>query len=240
MSNKIGVLTVSFNESELIEANIKQFKKFNFLQVIVYSTRAWHGGEKWDQKYPVDKWDKNKLNFMVGDFTNDAGQRNEGLSYLWERGIDWTLVVDSDEFWTEDSINKLLKDIEKNKNSAKVITAPNMHVYWKTRNKRINPDPQPDNPVVAMRTDQRFRWSRLNDCPERVETQADFHHLSYVRDDEKMRQKMAGSEHAHELIPGWYENVWMTDRTTNLHPVIPEQFACLSYESVPKEIEELF
>lgn len=238
MSNKIGVLTVAFDADEFIDANAKQFEGFNLFHLVVCSKTPWHGKKK-DEKTFIKAAANKNLNSIIGDYTSDAAQRNAGLTYLQRNGVDWTLVVDADEFWEKKEIIKLLREIEKNY-FADAITAPNMHVYWKDMNSRIYPDPQPDNPIVAIRTKRRFDWSRLADVPMKVQSEAEFHHLSYVRSDEKMHQKMIGSEHSHELVPKWYENVWKKDSMSNLHPVIPQQFAYFENRPVPDEIKELF
>lgn len=244
MSNNIGVLTVAFKAERFIEANIKQFKKFNLQHVVVCGKKSWRGDLPNDNTGKLAR--DNGAYVLEVDFGIDAAQRNMGLALLNGMGIDWALVVDADEFWTEHNIRTLLADIdcmEYTKKGVDVITAPNMHVYWKTWNHRIFPDPQQDNPVVAIRTNIKFDWSRLPYKFNRsAETSAEFHHLSYVRNDREAYEKMLISEHAHEISPDWYKNVWLKwkDGDTNLHPVIPEIFAETKYNPVPDEIKELF
>lgn len=241
MSNRIGVLTVAFDAERFIDANAKQFEGLNLFHVVVCSKTPWHGKIK-DEKTFIKAAANKNLIPILGDYTSDAAQRNAGLRYLNRHGIEWTLVVDTDEFWTKNNLIILLREIEKNKYIVDTITAPKMHVYWKTMDNRIYPDPQPDNPIVAIKTDKEFSWSRLSEIQKRMETEAEFHHLSYVRTDEEMRIKMMGSEHQHEIVPKWYENVWMKGSPVlgGLHPVVPSQFQYTTHEPVPNEIKELF
>ena len=37
---------------------------------------------------------------------------------------------------------------------------------------------------------------------------AAIHHMSYARTDEQIRRKITTFSHAHQVVPGWFENVW--------------------------------
>jgi hypothetical protein len=54
------------------------------------------------------------------------------------------------------------------------------------------------------------------------------HHLSYVRSDEEVREKLRMFDHAHEVVPGWFERVWKgwdaDPKMEDLHPTKPEAY----------------
>ncbi len=236
MPDKIAILTVAFRERNFIQACIKQFAGFELRHLIVCSNTPWHGHHDRDDTYNIAR--KSGADAVLYNFSSDAQQRNYGLRYLQSEGYDWALIVDADEFYTQENINKLLNSLSDRHN---VVRAPNMSVYWKTPEYLINPDPQPDLPIVAIKTDQKFSWSRLSDANLGGLTDAHFHHLSYVRSNYDMRVKMDISEHTNEVVPNWYNDVWMTwtPEKINLHPVVPHQFASTSYKPVPNEIRSL-
>ena len=242
MNSKIGVLTVAYNAEDFIKANVKQFKNKNLLHVVVNGQQPWRGKAKRDDKTGDIALANGATVIYSVEQTTDSQQRNIGLQVLANNGIEWAIIADSDEFWEKKELNKLIADIEREWDDADIIAAPNMHVYWMDWNHLILPDPQPDKPIVAIKTNKKFSWSRLCNEGRRVNTDAEFYHLSYVRSDEDMLQKIAGSEHKREWIPDWYERVWLkwTETDTNLHPVVPHQFSETIYKPIPKEIGELF
>jgi hypothetical protein len=233
---KIGALTLAFRERDFIKANIKQFDGVDIHHLVVCSNTAWHGDYQRDRTYEFAR--HAGADVVIQNFGADAQQRNYGLRHLAREGCDWALVVDADEFYTKRNIYKLIDCLD---DQYDVITAPRMSVYWKTPEYRIIPDPQPDNPIVAIKTDKEFSWSRLSDEKNRTTTSAHFHHLSYVRSDKEMKIKMGVSEHVGEWIEGWYPNVWeaWTPESENLHPVVPSQFQKTIIRPVPDEIMEL-
>ncbi len=235
MANEVGILTVVHNLDYFVQPNANQFDGMGLPHYFVHSTVPWHGEGFVEAKFAQGS---NVIN-LLGQFRSDALQRNYGLASMRADGIRWAIIVDVDEFWEQEQIKILLKSLN---NGHDVVRAPNMHVYWKSMSGRIYPDPQPDNPVVALRTNQLFTWSRLTDAQNGVTTDAEFHHFSYVRTNEEMQEKIAGSEHNHEWVPDWYEKVWLPWRLAdaNLHPVIPEQFKYVDINPVPDEILELF
>lgn len=233
---KTAVLTSVFNEPRLIKGCLEQFYPFDLEHIVICSNSPWRGN------WPKDNTDEIAENYeatvLRGEWNSDSEQRNFGLNFLRENNFDWTLIVDSDEFYTEEDINVLLNSID---NNYDVIIAPNMSVYWKTYEWLILPDPQPDNPIVAMKTDQKFSWSRLSDSQKRKSTRAHLHHLSYVRNDEAMKMKIDISEHKEEILSNWYNEVWLDWKPGDkyLHPVIPSQFFETIYRPLPKEIQIL-
>lgn len=237
----VGVLTVAFKAERFYKQNIDQFIGV-LPHFIVCAKTSWHGKLKDDTTITkILSYGYGAVNTIVGDYTSDAAQRNAGLRYMGRNGFDWAIIVDTDEFWEREKINILLQDIKKYSAYVDAISAPNMHVYWKTWEDRIWPDPQPDNPIVAIKTNKEFTWSRLSEGTQRAQTEADFHHLSYVRTDEEVREKMIISEHSHEFVKNWYEEVWKNkNRTHDLHPVVPSQFAYTEKRPIPEELQELF
>jgi hypothetical protein len=216
---------------------VRQFEGLGLPHYVLVSTVPYFGDVKPDDTHEIAS--KSGAIVWTESWESAEVQRNWGLDRMRENGIEWALVVDADEFYTRTSILTLLQSIH---TPTHAVVAPKMSVYWKTPEYRLFPDPQPDTPIVAIRTDQRFTKDRLAAHTHfRSITPATLHHLSYVRTDEEMEIKLNTWPHAHEIRPNWYEEVWLrwTPESRNLHPVVPHQFAETARAPVPDEIGAL-
>lgn len=232
---KVGVLTVAYNEQRFIGACIKQFKRFNLPHLVLVSAEPWHG-PSYQPDGTVDIATSLGAEVICGQWESEAKQRNYGLNHFSD--FDWVLIVDADEFYTHDGLSELSASLETN---ADAVVAPNMAVYWKTVDYRVNPD-QEDSPIVAIRPHKHFLEARQAFVSQ-VDTKAQLHHLSYVRTDAEMSKKISSFEHAVDFdTERWFNEVWLNwlPGNTNLHPVNPTQFASVSYNPLPTEIQELF
>lgn len=239
----IGILIVAFRAERFIEGCIRQFDpvpRGNLLPVVVCSTRPWHGDWKQDDTPSLAHQalaGHAGATILEGDWATDAEQRNAGLDYLRSQGCEWALVVDTDEFYTPAGLQGLFHSL---RGPHDRVRAPMMSVYWKTPEYRIIPE-QHDNPIVAIKTDQRFTFSRLSPGLS-MESHARLYHMSYVRSDQEMRAKLDSFEHHFEVIPHWYANKWLMwnpDEYRDLHPVVPSQFERAIYDPPPAQIMEL-
>ena len=82
-------------------------------------------------------------------------------------------------------------------------------------------------PITVCKPSVKFKWARLAECrikhlPQDIRCK----HLSYARSDKDMEIKLKNFSHSHELVPGWYENVWKgwKPEMQNLHPVNPPEY----------------
>jgi hypothetical protein len=242
LSNKVAALTVAFNEPRLLPAIVRQFKepyiKKNIYHMVLVSERPWHGSHPYDFK--TCKAAKGADFILLDKWPNQAAQFNFGLSVLKEKGFDWAIICDADEFYTPVGIQVLLEDIELSTTGQ--LRAPYMEVYWKLPIFKIFNN-QTDTPVVAIKTDQFFENKRTPSLSGYDTSSAVLFHMSYVRSNEEMRKKIDSFEHSNEFDRlNWYENVWKKWEIKNkfLHPVVPEQFSHAFYDPVPKEIMDNF
>lgn len=238
MSNNVAALTVAFNEPRLLPAIVRQFKqpylKNNIYHMVLVSERPWHGNYPYDMQ--TCKAAKGADFVLLDTWKNQAEQFNFGLSVLRNKGFDWAIICDADEFYTPLGIQVLLEDIETSKTGQ--LRAPYMEVYWKSPLFKIF-NTQTDTPVVAIRTDQIFSNKRTPSLSEYDTASAVLFHMSYVRTDDEMLKKIESFEHSNEFDTfSWYKNVWekWELKNKNLHPVVPEQFSHAIYAPVPREI----
>ena len=65
-------------------------------------------------------------------------------------------------------------------------------------------------------------------------------HFSWARTDKEILSKITHFAHADEFdTDKWYKEVWLANKTENLHPKSPETLKGLIDRELPKEIEEL-
>lgn len=235
---KIGVVTIAYNEERFIKACIKQFDNHDVSHLVLVSTKPWHG-----DSFPQDKTGEYAVeagaNVVEKMWKSEAEQRNYGQRFFEKMGYDWILVVDADEFYEPNDIERLLDFLEISNDDA--LATPNMLVYWKNENYRINPL-QTDTPIIAVRPKLRFSKARQADG-HREMVPALLHHMSYVRTDGEMQKKISSFEHATDFdIKDWYDNVWLqwSPDKRNLHPVNPPQFEIAELNPIPTLIQEYF
>jgi glycosyltransferase involved in cell wall biosynthesis len=238
----IGIITVAFNEPDLIGPCIKQFDGFNFPHLVLVSKKPWRGDYVMDETWAKAKMYLRNGQVIVDEWPNQAAQFNFGLHLLHEEGVDWALIVDADEFYTPEDIGRLVGQIRTTQYDA--ILATNMDVYWKSPEYKIIPD-QYDYPVIAIKTNKRFKDKRhVESDVTTTNTHGDItlHHMSYVRTNEQMKKKIKTFEHSHEFnTDQWYEDIWLWWEPDHiaLHPVVPPLFKQATYNPAPKVISEL-
>lgn len=236
---KIGVLTISFNERDLIRGCIEQFDE-RFDHLVLVSRKPWYGPWEGDDTFAVVK--EYKVASVKGDWKSEAAQRNYGLEYFRIRNCDWVIICDADERYTKSGLDRLLEQIFyfDELGLAETVRTNNMEVYWKTPDYRISPQ-QMDCPVVAIRPLHSFERGRRA-SGRSYYTNAKMHHFSYVRSNKDMLKKVQSFDHAIEFDPlVWYEDVWATwtPESENLHPVVPAQFKRAIWHPCPQELKGL-
>lgn len=234
---KIGIITVVFNEKNLIKPCIEQFDGFGLPHLVLVSSTPWRGDYAMDETWAIAKMNIQLGDVIVDSWADQAVQFNFGLQWLQKNGIDWALIVDADEFYTASALGQLIGQIRACR--AEAISAPLMQSYWKTPEYRLFPE-QDDNPIIAIRTDQRFTDKRASDAA-REHSSVTMHHMSYVRSDEEMIKKINTFEHSHEFDKeGWFNGVWLpwTPDHTNLHPTVPSKWQKAIYDPAPYSIRK--
>jgi hypothetical protein len=159
---------------------------------------------------------------VTDTWKDEADTRNAGMQIL--KDCDYVFTVDSDEILSDRALEFITSTCEMTRPRALL---GGCHTYWKTPDWRIDPPEKLVAPLV-VRKDVRFERLRMFSGEHTIVNQYLFHHLSYVRTDEEMKEKLRLFGHASEVLLGWYEDVWKAwdDNHTleNLHPTHPSAF----------------
>lgn len=193
--------------------------------------RPWNGGNRKPDRTEeiVDHIpDPDKKIYMV---CKDWKTEDETNDYLYSRcvahGFDWMALVDADEFYRLDDFRRIQKYAYQSDASSVAV----MHkVYWKSPRYRLEPDYlyanvlfrcRPDLKMVRKRHISDGKMHRLED--HSTNGLACCYHLSYVRTDDEMKEKLSTFSHADEIPKNWFEDVWKkwdeNHDLENLHPI---------------------
>ena len=164
---------------------------------------------------------------IEGSWANETDQRNAGLEFVRQLGGDYCMVVDADELYDPQALERVKQAIAQHPEIGAWYIS--MYTYWKSFRFRIDP-PEQFKPVVFAKVGvARFSENRHVQSPNWGEIPpalAVCHHMSYARSDEEVLKKLARFSHSHEILPGWYERVWKgwdnNQAMENLHPVHPQ------------------
>lgn len=162
-----------------------------------------------------------RVEIVEGNWRSENETRNAGMELLSD--CDYVFMVDSDEVLLEEDLDLLRRLCAKDEHR---IIGVRLDTYWKSPEYRIDP---PEDGLIRMVLRGDVRIEGLRGVQGAVEV-ADVRcrHLSYVRTDEELREKLRLFSHATDIRPGWYENVWkawdLNHDLTNLHPVHPPAY----------------
>jgi hypothetical protein len=169
---------------------------------------------------PIPELDP-RIELVEGNWRTESETRNAGMSALSD--CDYVFMIDSDEIFLDGDLQELKRLCLEDRHR---VIAVRLYTYWKTAEYRIDP-PEDGTIKLVLRRDIRIRGVR--EVSEPAHTADIFcHHLSYVRSDEEVREKIRLSGHAPEIRHDWYERVWKAwdanPDLENLHPVHPSAY----------------
>lgn len=207
---KVAVCSIAYNEEEWIERCIKQFQPFGLRHLVLLSTKPWNGSPQEPDRTEQIAKDAG-AEVIIGYWETEAQQRNFGLSYLYD--YDFVLIVDPDEFYTQKDIQTWLDSLDVSEPSYRV---KNIKTYWKTPEYVFSP---PDNhePIVAVNPKKAVFYEHrqirkfTDDVPEfnQPVLPIQMHHMSWVKSDKKVKEKIQSYSHADDIPLNWYEDVWL-------------------------------
>lgn len=155
---------------------------------------------------------------------SDEFQRNVCLQPLKDAGCDFVFIIDPDEFWRIEDLYHLFEwvaDAGPDKVGQLYCYA---HAYWKGFGYRCGTEHF--GPImVACRKETSFDYIRaVNQDPGHT-IELCLHHMTAVKTDAGMREKILGWSHSHEVVENWLErkwDAWNDNRgLRDLHPVSP-------------------
>lgn len=218
---KLAVLTIAYNEEDFIIPCILNWKGYVDKHLVLVSSKPWHGTPVGDDR--THRLAKNAgAESILGWWATEAEQRNWGLARLYD--YDYVLIVDPDEFYTNADIETIIQTIKNRSidpaySHNEMIPAwrvKKMITYWKTPDYVFDP-PDKHQPIIAINP----KLARVSEHRQAQDIYAykpyltymppidvACHHMSWVKPDDKVREKIQSYSHSDVIPPNWYFDVW--------------------------------
>lgn len=185
---------------------------------------------------------------------DDSEARLRNAAIMKEKNADYFLIVDTDEIFETDHLRRAWSEVQKTKWAG--YRVPSL-TYFKSWNYQIDP-PDGYAPLCFVKKGFYFKHLRQVDwrAPSRykeylrtgrkpkvlvMKDDSLLHHGSYVGDDERIKSKISSWGHSHEVVVGWFDNVWKKfgPESKNISPVCPEKYSGVKHiptVDLPSEI----
>jgi glycosyltransferase involved in cell wall biosynthesis len=222
---KFAVCTVAYNEAEWIRACVAQFKPLISRHLVLVSSVPWFGEPRRDDGTAAIAAAAG-AEVYVQHWASESEQRNWGLARLYE--YDYVLIIDADEFFSRSGLESLLAQLANA--GGPCYRAAEMRTYWKTTDYVCYPYEAWDAPVIAVEP-KRIKFAHQRQIQPVAESRrivapalpVTLYHMSWVKSDEKVLEKIQTFSHAGSIRPDWYENVWKK-WTPEMNDIIPYGF----------------
>ena len=168
---------------------------------------------------------------------SDEWQRNQVLNKIREvhPDCDYVFIVDPDEFYHTKDLDELFLYCDERDPSD----LGTVRVYAKQfmKNMITCVGEEHFGPVmISLRDQTHFSYIRNVDQDWQETFDIFLYHMTAVRSNHAMEEKILGWSHSHEVVPRWLEEVWYGNKQTELHPVSPSlwpQRSTIGWEELP-------
>lgn len=229
---RFAVVTIAFNEERFIKPFLTHIPSWVEEKLVLVSTQPWQGRNEIPDDTDLIA-EKMGATVICYDWKSEEEQRQAGQDFLHE--YDWIIVLDPDEFLTKQDWTKLRRFLENEPDLRAYVTGSQL-TYWK--NGYVIEPREDYKQIIAVKPNVRFVDKRVVDSPW-GHAPTDLHHFSWARTNKECLSKITHYAHAHELDPKWYEEVWLSDRLENLHPLSPEALKLAVPTKLPPELAKL-
>lgn len=228
---KVALVTIAFNEERFIRPFLKHIPDWIHEKLVLVSTKPWNGPEE-AQDATATIAREMGATVVENYWPTEEAQRNTGQALLQDN--DWIIVLDPDEYFSDEDWNSLKLYLEQTNTSAAVVR--NQRVFWK--NKEVSPCNDYQQ-LIVTRPDVKFVDKRVVNSGYDV-APVELLHFSWARTDKEVLSKITHYAHSEDFDTNkWYKSVWLANKQSNLHPVTPETLGGLTEPELPPEISEL-
>lgn len=255
---KYAVCIIAHKEKDVISQAINQWVGFVDKVLVLVSTRSWNGNSTGDDGTIAIA---NKLadEVVVGEWKTEAEQRNWGLARLYD--YDYVIMVDPDEFFTEADKQTIISELNRpihleytgdfqNLNKVPAFKYNKILTYWKTTDYVLDPPDEYKNVIILdpkqlvcdHHRQYKPPYSQYATIPYVYNIDVTLHHLSWVKGNAKVKEKIESFSHADSIYKDWYENVWLKwipGDKIQLRPYGTDKSIAINYPA-PQEIKDLF
>ena len=195
-----------------------------------------------------------KVHLITGQWASQIEHRQAGLARCLELGMDYYFLVDGDEVYSAEHLARIRATLAAQPDVGTFIIK--CHTFWRSFRYRIPAEVLGWRPrrifkltkarrILGLALPYALRFTGINDLNssgpiyEFPTSDAIFYHFSYARSPARMREKLSTFPHAHEILSGWYERIWLSwpqhREMPNIHPTDPPKFP----QAVPHDPDDL-
>ncbi|OGI08684.1 MAG: hypothetical protein A2Y40_05255 [Candidatus Margulisbacteria bacterium GWF2_35_9] len=238
MAKRFAAHILAYNCEKLLHLAINNCAPFVEKIYIAYSSAPWtyNANARQMSRNTVTKDFINtskhihKIEIIEGLWDTEEDQRNACLAQAKTDGMDYLIIQDADEFYSEEDYKQNLSDIEKNP-YYDLYTTP-WYSFWKTLDYVIigkNNEMIIGYPQFAINCHKNVKFNRCRF----IETKSIYQlaglcfHLSYVLSDEEVLEKISIWGHSQQFdFKKWYKRKWeyWDESSVNLHPIYPDSW----------------
>lgn len=257
---KLAAQYLIYSDIEYLELSLASICDNTDYIAFLLNSKPWNGESKEEdrakclsflqelvKKYP-------KCEIVEGTWNREYEQRNFGLKKAIENQCDWCVIIDTDEAYDINEFANFKNIMAQNPTVAAFHAS--MATYWKTEPMCQVEPREGFNPAIAVNCRQYYFSDKRSGLtmdqygvPHASYQYAYLpphsiimHHFSYARTDEFVKNKLASFEHSHEILPDWYEKVWLGFKPgdRNFHPCSASQYSSaveVNMNMLPKNIK---
>lgn len=228
-----GSTAIAYREERFIVPHISHIPDW-VEPLVLISTHPWSGEDTGpDRTAELAKTTRARV--IENYWENEEHQRSTGQ--ILHADKDWVIVLDPDEFLTNEAWETLRGFLETT--DANAVIVEGQYTYWKDG--YVADPPKDYQQLIAVRPNVRFVDKRVVGSSY-VVAPVWIHHFSWARTDEEIWDKISHYAHSRDFdINNWYENVWKKWKpgVEDVHPTSPETLHKLIKAELPEELERL-
>lgn len=250
---KIGAQICAYNEEEYLGYCLRGiYDHVDCITVLMNMGITWGGT-------PITRMDRtaeialnfpdpdNKIQVIGGEWESQEEQRNYGLKILRKMGYDYIFVVDADEFYRQEDLERLRELVETQK--PKIVQV-DVVTFWRSfyyriklgkvhmnvRGKRVLKEHGKFTVFYRIAPWMKFGRGRgigtkeARDRLKPLKPRISLYHTSHVRTVAKMRAKLKSRSSSRKIedINGYFRNKWLawddSRHIGDLHPLSPPRW----------------
>lgn len=197
---KIGIVTIAFNEANMIEGCIKTVAPYVDEHLVIVSERPYFNSDKFESDNTAELAEEFGATVIEGFWANEHEQRNVGATYFKDK--DWIFWVDGD-MWARNSYwEGLIKKLETIPSEVDTVITP-QYTLWKEPTWHLEGDEF--KPVIATRPHVRFAEIGCVNTPMYIHKDR-IHHFVWSRPKD-IYKKIMTFAHAKDIdFEKWYHD----------------------------------
>lgn len=252
ISTQFGAVLVVYDDDSWLGLTLESIYPVTGRILVLIGEAPWNGapGDLSGTLRTIESFSdsEKKLSVIRGSWATETEQRNAGLEMLAAQGVPYCFAVDADEIYDPAQLHRMMQlAVSRPEISCWRVT---MFTYWRSFRFRIDP-PEQYMPAIFLRVGTaRFADKREVAAPTQAALPVQLglcHHMSYARTDEQIYRKITTFSHVSEMVPGWYENIWLrwpeNPAMENIHPCWPGAYRRAvpqRYEFLPPVLKRLW